>query len=176
MGKKSFKVDLSEASIRQMKRYLENYQINLRNRNVLFVQKLAERGIEVGKQHGGEYGDYLVFTYTRQGAGKTVVSGKITISQTEFIRRYWYYKGEVTYADVSPVLMAEFGSGQYAAEGHQGTFPGQKHADDPNGWHWTDLEGVTHHSTGESPTEPGHWTVLGIIEEIENVAREVFGR
>ena len=175
MGNKTFNLKLSESSINGLKRWLREYQKTLRDKNVEFVKRLAERGISVGEQHTGEYGDYIVFTYTPYGSGKTRAEGRITISKKEFVRRYWYYKGELTYADVDPVLMAEFGSGEFADADHRGTFPGQKHADDPNGWHWTDENGVTHHSTGEKQTSPGFHAVLEMIEEVESVAREVFG-
>ena len=177
MGNKTINLRLSESSINAVKRYLREYQKTLRNKNVEFVKRLAERGISVGEQHTGEYGDYIVFTYTPYGSGKTRAEGRITISKKEFVRRYWYYKGELTYADVDPVLMAEYGSGMSAdPESFRGTFPGQKHADPYEGpWHWTDENGETHESSGESPTYPGAYTVIGIIKEVESVAREVFG-
>ena len=77
-------------------------------------------------------------------------------------------------AVVDPLLMAEFGSGQFAVEGHRGTFPNQKHAFDPNGWYWRDLSGELHHSRGITPTRPLYKAKEEMTQQIREVAERVF--
>ena len=56
--------------------------------------------------------------------------------------------------------MIEFGSGLRAQNPKNipgvgtGTFPGQTHASDPNGWWYMDLEGNWNHSYGITPQMP----------------------
>ena len=56
-----------------------------------------------------------------------------------------------------------------------GTFPGQTHAEDPEGWWYQTLDGVWHHSKGIAPTMPMAKAQAEIYDQIASVAREVFG-
>ena len=106
-------------------------------------------------------------------------------TNTGIIKSQWLQKdGSVSEADVSPILMAEFGSGLRAnnAKGKQmdppmgtGTFPDQTHAEDPNGWWYKDLNEVWHHSYGVTPTMPVWKAYMEMYDLIESTAKEVFG-
>ena len=95
----------------------------------------------------------------------------------------WFRGGQLVSAEVSSLLISEFGSGWLAkvyfpavdGEVGQGTFLDQRHAFDPNGWSWTDENNVTHHSIGERPTHPMYSALMAMIYEINAIAREVFG-
>ena len=80
-------------------------------------------------------------------------------------------------ADISPILMSEFGAGPYAHSGHRGTFPGQKHADQPQ-WFWRDQSGVLHSSEddyGMVSTQPMYRAFIEMKQRVEEVVRIVFG-
>lgn len=152
--------------------YLEDYKNGLDEKARLISEKLADLGIKVAKQNaGGEYGSYLIFG---KEVGEEVIfyatdSGDIHVS----------WDGSEGY-DVSPLLLCEFGSGQYADNPFsvplnvgQGTMPGQTHAFDPNGWYWR-TDGVLHHSIGVPPDSPMYHASLEIMDKVVEVAREVF--
>lgn len=179
-GKKVFKSDLSVEGIKNLQQQLRGYQQQLNNKNLIFVQRLSELGISVGRQNVGGFGKYIMFsTKVSQNVDncKTVLiakdSGKI-INQ-------WKTQDGIKSADVSPLLMAEFGSGQYAENPlgvsgvGQGTFPEQTHAFDKEGWYWQDLNNEWHHSYGVSPTMPMYKAVLEMRASIRRIAKEVFG-
>ena len=92
----------------------------------------------------------------------------------------WKTKDGIKTAEVSPLLMAEFGSGRGAenpmkVEGvGQGTFPNQTHAFDMEGWYWIDLEGNLNHSYGITAKMPMYKARNIIIEKVTTIAKEVF--
>lgn len=97
----------------------------------------------------------------------------------------WRYRGGIKEAEVSPLLMAEFGSGKFAestATQHenqvdgvgQGTFPGQKHAFEPE-WIWVDADtNIVHRSKGIMPTYPMLNGRNHMMLRVATVFREVF--
>lgn len=97
------------------------------------------------------------------------------------ITSVWKTKEGLKSAEVSPLLMAEFGSGQYAQNPNnivgvgQGTFPGQKHAFDEEGWYWVGLDDKLYHSYGIDPSMPMYEASQALFETAVRVAREVFG-
>ena len=153
--------------------YLEDYKNGLDEKARLISERLADLGISVAQQNvGGEWGSYLIFG--KQVGEDTIFyatdSGDIHVS----------WDGSAGY-DVSPLLLCEFGSGQYADNPFsvplpvgQGTMPGQTHAFDPNGWYWR-VDGELHHSIGVPPDSPMYHASLEIIDNVVKVAREVFG-
>ena len=87
----------------------------------------------------------------------------------------------VIYASGSAVAFLEFGSGAKYGYGHPqagefgvgpGTYPdGKGHWDDPKGW-WF---GHGQHSYGNPPAMAMHEAVQKMVEELTEIAREVFG-
>lgn len=55
-----------------------------------------------------------------------------------------------------------------------GTYPGQKHAFDPEGWYYKDSSGTKVHSFGNPPAAPMYGAIKDIELELETIAREVF--
>ena len=169
-------IDLSSVkSIRNAKKQLERYRKELNKKCEKVVKRLAEIGIKTAKLNCGEYGN--VITFSKEVAGSnTGATGRIVAVGRPVIR----VRGNTTF-EVDPLLMAEFGSGWEArvldnvGGVGQGTFPSQTHAFDPNGWWYTDENGVSHHSYGETPTHPMHSAMMAIIFEVNGVLREVFG-
>lgn len=153
--------------------YLDTYSNKLDDKATQISERLAELGISIAYQNvGGEYGSYLTF-------GKIMENGEVIFYATDNgqIRVTW--DGNEGY-DVSPLLLCEFGSGQYAENPFniplpvgQGTMPNQTHAFDPQGWYWR-VGGQLHHSIGVPPNSPMYHASLEIIDSVVEVAKEVF--
>ena len=151
--------------------YLDSYNAKLDEKAILLCERLADLGITVAKQNvGGEYGSYITF-------GKEVGEETIFYATSGTIHVTW--DGSEGY-DVSPLLLCEFGSGQYAENPFsiplpvgQGTMPGQTHAFDPEGWYWR-VDGQLHHSIGVPPDSPMYKASLEIMESVGKIAKEVF--
>lgn len=179
MGKR-ITVELNGESIQNAIDEIEQYKESLIWKCTVFVTELQKIGIEIARSQSGEYGGYIVFEKTdaeQTGAGARCA---ISARDAQKIIRRWRYKGGWKEAEISPLLMAEFGSGHLAEVLDpvpgvgQGTFPGQKHAFDPEGWSYTNETGY-HRSVGEAPSHPMHNAVIEMKYEIIKVARRVFG-
>lgn len=170
--------------------YAKEFEAKIR----LFLSKLAELGITVAKANGGVYGSYIV--YTKDFVDST--DKKITVNMTargDFITREWYPSSksmETRTEVINALLMAEFGSGRYAIDydgiGGRGTLDEYGHANS-NGWGWwtddpADRDGDVKKvkdgrflmtSDGLAPSQPLHKAVMACIEQVDGIAREVFG-
>lgn len=174
-----YKIHLDTDEINNLIEELNYYKDSLIPKCQVFVQKLADIGIKTAKANTGEYGSLITF---KRELDPTEYGCKAIMIATDGqkIIREWKYHGSTKTAEVSPILMAEFGSGWHAenldgVDGvGQGTFPDQTHAFDPYGWWWTDTNGEHHHSTGEAPTFPMHSASLAMIFEMQSIAEEVF--
>ena len=173
---------LSVASLRALEKQLEDYEKSLVSKCEEFVRRLAESGISVAKQNTGGFGRYIVFE-TKLEPNEYGCKGVLIATETGKIVSEWKLAdGTIKSADVSPLLMVEFGSGWRAENPMdipgvgQGTFPGQKHATEPGGWSWQDLDGNWHHSYGISPKTPMYKASLEMREEIISTAQDVFGK
>lgn len=181
MAKRVLKADLSVKSIENLKQQLIQYRdVELPNKCRELVSRLADIGIAVAKNNVGNFGKYITFTKEleqNQNGCKAIMLA----TNTGIIHSEWQTKDGVKSADVSPLLMVEFGSGLRAKNPMNvpnvgtGTFPGQTHATDPSGWWWMDLDGEWHHSYGFTPTMPMHEADMAIIRDVVKIAREVFG-
>lgn len=178
---RKIKVTLSPGSFRAAAREVQKYRDGLQAKCQTFVEQLAEIGIQTAAQNTGSYGKYITFsveTTPEQNGVKAVM----VATNTGIIRSEWRTKDGVKSADVSPLLMAEFGSGLKANNPKAGelgmgtgTFPGQTHAEDPEGWWWMDLDGKWHHSSGVAPTMPMFKAAQEMERNLMKIAREVFG-
>lgn len=181
MAKKKFKANLSVDGIETLKRQLLDYKQSLNDKCKLLVQRLAEEGIIVAQQNVGNFGKYITFT-TSITSTQTGCSGIMIATNTGIITSQWLTQEGEKSADVSPLLMVEFGSGLRAENPKNipgvgtGTFPGQTHATDPNGWWYMDLDGEWHHSYGITPKMPMYKASIEMHKKINKVAREVFGK
>ena len=180
MGKRKITLTLSDDSIQNTISTLQNYKQEILNKCERLVSELADSGIEVGKSNTGNFGHYIIFSKKLQpnSNGCTAI---VVATETGKIISQWQTSDGIKTADVSPLLMAEFGSGWRAQphfdddRGGQGTFPGQTHAFDSEGWYWRDLEGKLHHSYGITPTMPMYKAYSHMEQNIINKAKEVFG-
>lgn len=180
---KKITFNLSASSVRRAQKELLNYKKDLPAKCQKFTERLALKGILVAQQNVGEFGNYIVFsTETSQAeyGARTILYA----TNNGLIKSQWITKEGVQEADVSPILMAEFGSGLRANNVRAksmdppmgtGTFPDQTHAEDPNGWWYMDLNGEWHHSYGVTPSMPMWNAANEIFDQIRTTAKEVFG-
>ena len=154
------------------------------NKSEMFVDRLINVGISVAKVHTGEYAGYIIFS---KGIEKheNGVEGMMLATNGNRLIKSWYTNKEMTEKrsyEVSPILLAEFGSGWFAnnivwdVEGvGQGTMPDSYgHANDPAGWYWYDESGKKHHSYGAPPSFPMHNAMMAMMADIDRIARSVF--
>ena len=159
---------------------LEKYKSSLTAKCQEFVSRLIDEGISVAKGVTNEYTPYIKFEKQLE-PNEAGCTGLMIATDGQKIVRRWYYKRGIREEEVSPLLMAEFGSGWLAKVPYeivgvgQGTFPGQKHAFDKDGWSWTTLDGVTHHSRGEAPQPVMYEAIVEMQNKINEIGTEVFG-
>lgn len=173
--------------------YADSFEYKVR----LFLERLSEVGIEVASSNGGDFSRYI--TYTKKWENNTTI--KITAHSQQLVSE-WYAGskgGEKRVEVISPILMAEFGSGHYAISGEgetaglggQGTLNQYGHAFDSDGWYWWSDDAAYRsedelmvksangrwkfHSRGTHPSQPLHKAVMACIEQVERIAHEVFG-
>jgi hypothetical protein len=166
---KKIKIDLSAKSVQKAIKELENYRDDIRKKNTLFVERLALLGIPVIQ----EAIDFSKSDGDRN-IDKEIVIERIDDDSSRAVLRISGYD----------VLFFEFGAGIYHNPTNPphadtfgygvGTYPGQKHAFDPDGWYYRDASGL-HHSYGTEATMPMLKASNKIIESIRKIAREVYG-
>ncbi len=180
MGKRIITLTLSDSSIENAISELQSYKQEVLDKCERLVSELANSGIEVAKSNTGNFGHYITFSMRIKpnNSGCTAI---IVATETGQITSQWQTSDGIKSADVSPLLMAEFGSGWRAQphfdddRGGQGTFPNQTHAFDREGWYWRDLNGELHHSYGITPTMPMYKAYSYMEQNIISKAKEVFG-
>lgn len=154
---------------------VEQFSKSLERKARRFVEELADVGIEVIEQnikveYDGEvrnFGDYVTFQKPVREEGGDVVC--ILTAEGQHYYKEWLGGSAL----VNPLLMAEFGSGEFAGE-HKGTFPSptaKAHTENPP-WYWRDSSGLLHSSSGSEPTRP----MLKAKEEMEKQIRAVAER
>lgn len=176
MSKRVIKIGLSSHSINTAIEELMAYKNEIVEKCRIVVARLAEHGIEVAKEHLSDgYGNYITFSVETNDSEIDGCTAFMLATQTGTIVAQWQLKdGSIKTAEVSPLLMAEWGSGQHAIEGHRGTFPNQTHAFE-NSWSWKDLNDQWHTSSGIIPTQPMFNAAQEMITRINEVMNEVFG-
>ena len=159
------------------------YKKGLAEKCKTFVEELAKVGIETAQQNTGQFGKFITFK-TEVEPEKYGCKAVMVASNTGLIKSVWRVNsaGDTREADVSPILMAEFGSGLKANNPRAeefgmgtGTFPDQTHAEDPDGWWYQTLDEVWHHSYGVTPTMPMTRASAEMFDKIQSVANQVFG-
>ena len=179
MAKRVFEADLSVAGIQKLKNDLLNYKNNeFNNQCTLFVNRLAEKGLEVALEsvNSSPVGKYVTIKIDPATPGKlnAKIIGSGVVNQ-EKGREPFYV-----------MLAVEYGSGiRYNEPGNPdaekmgfgpGTFPGQVHAFDEGGWYYYDAENEKwKHTYGIKATMPMYNAMQMIKQVVENTAKEVFG-
>ena len=160
--KHTISVQLSEQGIDRLIKKLDEYERWLQRKTREFVDRLADRGCHLSQ----------------------IYFSSATYDGVNDVKVHVEKQGENAAAVVAvgnATLFIEFGAGYMMGYGHPepqgygpGTYPGQKHAFDPNGWYFKDSSGNTVHSFGNPPAAPMYVTVKDLEMELEKIAREVF--
>lgn len=163
---------------------LKAYQNEIHQKTEKFLDRLMESGIQTAIKNTGKYKGMITFSKIVQNPSESEFNGILIATDGRKLVRTWYTDKALTKErsyEVSPLLLAEFGSGWLAnvldnVPGvGQGTMPNSYgHATDPEGWYWYDESGVKHHSIGEAPTYPMHTALISMSEDINRIGREVF--
>lgn len=184
---------LNPTSLYQLADDLRKYADDMPTKIQRFLEALADRGIETARQNEGEYAGYIVYSKEFKTNGVDYVLNMVA-KDSQKITNTWYSsdsnKAEIRSDTFSPLLMAEFGSGKEQRDEYGiGRLPNSMgHGGDANGWNWWSDEvrdgeflhmgkngRMLFHSDGNPPTMPIHNAVMTMIEEIETIARSVFG-
>lgn len=170
-------------SIERAIQELEKYRDSIIEKNELFVKRLADIGVNAAlmtlatKGQGDAERD-AQFSIVFNNGGE-VVNGRITISsepkvdakgRTFYPHLAWEFGAGTEFnGSTSPNPKAkEFGLGP-------GTYPNQTHVPEPGFWYYRDEYGDAVRSYGTQATMPMYTASLEIINNIELIAREVFG-
>ena len=175
---------LNSRDLHRMADELRQYNNSLQDKVRNFISRLADKGILAAlNANYGSYAPYLVFNKEYDGLGEVIVA-----RETQLLAADWLGHEDVL---ISPLLMTEFGSGNYAvylekADGNtertlddvtpigRGSFPNQRNAFKSH-WLYKDANGFKHVTRGFYPTRPMHHAMIEMIMQIETTAREVFG-
>lgn len=162
------KISLDTSQLQDLIDELNDYQKGLEEKCILLTNRLAEVGIKViNIEYGSGYSDPT-----------TDKSHRVWYEpQTNMMRGTIIVEGE-------DILFIEFGAGIRLNEGKEhpkaaemgygvGTYPGQTHAFDPNGWYYR-KDGKLYHSFGTEASMPLYKAVFEICEQAEKIAKEVF--
>lgn len=184
---------LNPSSLYKLADDLRKYADSMPMKIQRFLEALADRGIEVARQNEGYYAGYIVYSKEFSTEGKEYVLRMIA-KDSQKITNYWYSSdsdnAEIRSDTFSPLLMAEFGSGTEQRDAYGvGRLPNSYgHGGDSKGWYWWSDEPrdgewkhsgkngrSLYYSSGMKPTMPVHHAVITMIEEVETIARSVFG-
>lgn len=176
MSNRVFKGDLSTEGIQRIIDQLNHYaDVDLPHLADVLVRRLAEVGITVAEYTVySTFRPYIEFRYDVKG----LAEGELVASDNGLIHRIWYTKGGQVagVADISPLLMSEYGAGPYALNGHRGTFPNQTHAFE-SVWYWYDESGNKHSSEEDYTmiaTQPMYKALVEMMNRVTAIAKEVF--
>ena len=178
MAKKVFKADLSVSGLNDLKRQLLQYKDDLPTKCEKLVSRILQSGVTVSQTRISEsqLGNYVTVT-TNISADKMGCKGILLAKGA--------VKEQDGYAPFSILLAIEFGAGVHfnptpnpisAEMGYGvGTYPGQMHAFDPNGWYfWSEEKQQWIHSYGVKATMPMYSADMQIIQNVVKTAKEVF--
>ena len=159
---------------------IRTYQNDFNRKCEELCGRLTAEGIIIAQSYIGNigFGKY-VHLGTEISPQQSGCKAILYMQDTTKIHSDWQTLEGVRSADVSPMLMLEFGSGLKAenpagiAGVGTGTFPGGKHGTKP-GWYYMDLDGNWHYSTGISPKMPMYQTGKELRAKVKVIASEVF--
>ena len=194
---KTFNISLDPNELRQtaneLREYAEEFQMKVR----AFFEACADHGIMIASMHEGDFSGYIVYSKKFEIQDDEYV---ISIIATDTpLTRTWYTSatGGKTKSDtISPLLMAEFGSGFKAlsdipagVNAGQGTLNTYGHANQSYGWTWWDDNAYDQdgaemikfnkgrwlfRSYGTPPSRPLHNAVMSLIKDVEGIAVSIF--
>lgn len=168
------KLDVMKGSseVQRVIRELRQYKEDLRIKNELFVERLAEIGCDLVNEGLADAGariphDTPIGTaVVERGETGDTVKMKVVVESSLIL--FIEFGTGIRYAGTQNPKAGELGYGP-------GTYPGKGHWDDPNGWVYQDANGNYHHTYGIRARMPMYNASVEMQNRILEVAREVFG-
>lgn len=170
------------SSVRNAIKELKGFKKELKENVSNALSKLADDGIAVAEANCGDFGSHISFSKEYSSNGQTV---KIVAKNMSDMLVVWSADKNVSdtkTATISPLLMAEFGSGGLAENIYgvpgvgKGTFPSHtnsppniNHAKNRDSWFYYDMQGNLRMSKGIKPTHPMHRAALEIVKKSERL-------
>lgn len=169
-----------KGSLSDIQKQLDDYKKDIMVKIERYTLALADHGISIAENNSGKMGKYILFskkTEPMKDGCKVIIYAMDKQKKVSM----WKVKNGIRSEVVSPLLMAEFGSGLKAQNPNgiegvgQGTFPNQTHAFDSDGWYWLGMDDKWHHSTGFAPSMPMYKASQQLINDVEKLATQFFG-
>lgn len=177
MAKHTITASLSENSINEAIRQLQQYKQSLQYKCGLLVERLAELGDKAA-----------IMSISESPLGKTV-SMRVEKSPSEMgCQAVLIATGKTIEAEgrepFYTLLAVEFGAGIYYNSGNEhpkandlglgvGTYPGQIHAFE-DGWYYLGNDDKWHYTHGVKATMPMYNASMEIVRQYKRIAKEVF--
>lgn len=196
---KTFNLTLDPNELMQLADDLRQYADDFQTKVKMFLDACADHGIMIAQMNEGDFSGYIV--YSKKFEYDTDDFIVYIVATDTPITKEWYTSAtgdNMKSATISPLLMAEFGSGFEALDdipasvagsaGH-GTLNTYGHAFQPYGWSWwdddvSDQSGATmikskngrwlFKSKGTPPSRPLHNAVTSLIRDVEGIAASIF--
>ena len=179
MAKKVFKSNLSVNGIEALKSQLLQYKDELPTKCEKLVSRLLQSGVDVSQSKISEspLGKYVTVT-TNISSDKMGCKGILLAKGA--------VKEQEGYAPFSILLSIEFGAGVHYNPTPNplissefpygvGTYPGQVHAFQSEGWmYWDEKVQEWRHTYGVKATMPVYNADMEIIQNVVKIAKEVF--
>ena len=180
-------VELSESGIEKLIKQLEDYKKSIREKNKLFLEKLAERGIEVAEAETAKGTHKMpgLISFRKEVETEDGVVTVYVIGEGQPFQSDWVDAFDEEHHDmVYPLSMLEFGSAglalerqtAFGGEGGRGSFTHMGHDNDIE-WYVKrgDKENnKVRHATAIAPTRPMYHAAEKMRSEILDVMKEVF--
>ena len=172
------KMRLCVEDIQRAQKELKAYEGRLVTRCNVLCGKLADMGLTVAKANisSAPLGKYVRLNVNYEAKSTGCKAMLIATGNTL----------NTPAGSVNTLLLIEFGAGIHynhtenpkASEFGMGvgTYPGQTHAFQEEGWYYMDESGEWHHTYGVKATMPMYNADIEILMNINRVAREVFSK
>ena len=173
---KTITMTLSQSSIQNAIKELKEYEGQLVTKCNVLCGKLAEMGLAVAKANisSAPLGKYVRLNVKYEPKSKGCKAMLIATGDTL----------NTPSGSINTLLMIEFGAGIHFNHAENpkasefgmgvGTYPGQTHAFQEEGWYYMDDSGEWHHTYGVKATMPMYNADMEILMNINKVAKEVF--
>ena len=178
MARKTIKVDIfNPKSIQNCIKQIESYRDDLPRKCQEICRRLSEEGVRVADVAINSVPIGKTITLTTD-INPSKIGCKAIMKMTG--RETRTEDGRIFFS----ALAIEFGSGIYynktanpkASEFGMGvgTFPGQTHAENPEGWYYLDSNGEWKHSYGVQASMPMYKASVALRQKIDSIVKEVF--
>jgi len=196
---KKLKINLfNQTTIQQAIKDIQDYKQDILNKTKTFCDRLSEIGINIIQVNLGDGAIHIGLTkkieITENGCKEILI-----LADKHPVTKAWLsidenHKEIMKTAEISPVLMFEFGTGKNASANKKhtdtvnvkekvgrGTFPSENNKPKGNEnhawqdtWSYKDIHGKWHRTSGMTPTMPMYNAYLEMERQIRQIAREIF--